>query len=376
MIHRRDFLRTAGGVLARSICGAETKESSGRAGIHYFYDFHGSCFDVGFQHGRALRREIRLEVQPSLEAFASRAGISRESALARIVSKYEGLYRERLPALIEEIHGIADGAELSYGHAFFAAVRDGLRTGACSAFACSGKHTSDGRVLIGQTKDTSARLDRFRIMRIAYNSGRTMLILNYPGWIGNFALTSDSVCFTGNTLYTSPPELEGAPGSLLKRLIMETPSVQALLKTIKGMSFGSGSITIADRSGQVVNLECAAGRVGVRDVSGAAFGHANSVLMPELKRYENTAEVCASSKYRQKNLDRLLEAQGGAITVEFLKGLTQDHADFPLSICRHPSPKDGDTTNAAFIADLAAREMHIAIGNPCVAPFRKYSLVT
>ena len=241
-----------------------------------------------------------------MATLASRFGISQESALARFVAKYEGLYREHFPALIEEIHGIAEGAGLSYPYAFFAAIRDGAHTGACSAFACGGKHTADGRVLIGQTKDTSAPLERFRIMRIAYNSGRKMLILNYPGWIGNFSLSSDGVCFTGNTLYTDPPEREGTPGSLLKRLIMEKPSVEAILESIKGMAFSGGSITIADRS-----------------------GHA-----------------------------------------------AQDHVDFPLSICRHPSPKDVDTTNAAFVADVTAQEMHVAIGNPCVAPFHKYSLAS
>jgi hypothetical protein len=54
--------------------------------------------------------------------------------------------------------------------------------------------------------------------------------------------------------------------------------------------------------------------------------------------------------------------------------MTRNHHGFPLSICRHASPADPDTTNAAFIADLAAGEMHIAIGNPCSAPFRKYAI--
>jgi isopenicillin-N N-acyltransferase-like protein len=225
---------------------------------------------------------------------------------------------------------------------------------------------------MGQTKDTSAPLDRFRIMRITYNSERSMVVLNYPGWIGNFALTSDFVCFTGNTLYGFPSDRQTNPGSLLKRIIMEGSSVQAILEKVKGMTFGTGCISMADRSGRAVSMETVSGRVAIRDVSGEAYGHANTVLIRELKPYENASQRCASSEYRQKNLGRSLASQTQPITIDYLKRLTSDHADFPLSICRHPSPKDRDTTNAAFIADITAQEMNIAIGNPCVAAFKKY----
>lgn len=53
--------------------------------------------------------------------------------------------------------------------------------------------------------------------------------------------------------------------------------------------------------------------------------------MPELKKYERAAERCASSGYRQRSLDRLLHARGGAISVDFLKHPTQRrHVDLGL----------------------------------------------
>ena len=55
-----------------------------------------------------------------------------------------------------------------------------------------------------------------------------------------------------------------------------------------------------------------------------------------------------------------------------MKQILADHADFPLSVCRHFASEDALVTTAAFVADLSTLEMHIAIGNPCVAPFQTY----
>jgi isopenicillin-N N-acyltransferase-like protein len=348
-----------------AMSAAATIPADGRRGEHHVYEFRGSPFAVGRQHGKALQTEIRVEAQQPFERLRDGG--------ARVLARYEGLFREHFPHVIEEIHGMAEGAGLPYPYAFFAATRDSMRTESCTAVAVSGKQTADGRPLLGQTKDTSAPLDRFRIMRIAYESGRRMVMLNYPGWIGNLCLTSDGLSFTGNSLYGDGPRKSSAPASFLKRMVMEKGSTQQVLDAVKGMVFENGCYLIGDRGGHIVCLEAMAGRIAVRDVSGQAFGHANDVLCREIKKYERQ-NGSASSPLRQASIERILLADAGRISVASLKQAFQNHQDFPLSICRHPSPRDGSTTNASFIADLGALEMHIAIGNPCVAPYVRYEL--
>jgi isopenicillin-N N-acyltransferase-like protein len=379
-IGRRAFL--FGAPLSRGTWSAAAQApdppGSARRWTHPVYDFCGTPFEIGLEHGRALSREIRAEADPAVAALTRRLAAPAYQALARVVSKYEGLFREYVPDALEEIRGMAEGARLSYPYAFFAATRDLMRTpareDACTALAVSGKAAAAGGVLVGQTKDTSAPLDRYRILRLAYASGRKMIVLNYPGWIANLCLTSDGLTFTGNSLSARASAGDTAPGSLLKRLVMTKPSVQAVLEAIRGMRFENGCFLIGDRSGHVVCLECVAGFVDIRDVSGQAYGHANSLLAPELKRYETAAAARSSSPLRQKNVEALLRARSGALTVDAMKAILRDHAGFPLSICRHPSPDESGTTTAAFIADLRETRMNIAIGNPCVAPFREYSL--
>ena len=345
-----------------------------RRGEHYVLDFQRSPYQVGLQHGRGLSREIRGEAQPAAEALARRGNSEVEAALKQLRSRYVGLFREHMPAVLEEVHGIADGAELSYDYAFFAATRDMMSTGACTAIAADSKQTRDGGVLISQTKDVAAPLTRFRIMRIAYASGRRMVVPNYPGWIANMCLTSDGLSYTGNPLYADPPTGRTVPGSFLKRLILEKRSIREILDAIRGMQFENGCLSIAEASGQAVRLELVAGRTEVRDISGEAFGHANNILTPGLKRYENPKTASTSSPVRQANVDRLLRARAGRITAASLKRIFRNHNGFPLSICRHGDPRDRSTTNAAFVADLKRREMHIAVGNPRAAPFQCYVL--
>jgi isopenicillin-N N-acyltransferase-like protein len=153
---------------------------------------------------------------------------------------------------------------------------------------------------------------------------------------------------------------------------MERQSVRQVLDEIRGMTFHNSCILIADRGGHAVCLEMAAGRIDVRDVSGTAFGHANNILAKPLLEFEKKGP--ASSPLRQKRVDALLKERGGAFTAATMQGVFRDHAGFPLSICRHPSNEDPQTTNAAFVADLKTLRMHIAVGNPCAAGFQTYEL--
>lgn len=349
------------------------------SGPHQVYDFRGSPYQIGFQQGRTLRERIITEAQGALERFAQTQGTSTEKFLEAFRAAYEPLFTKHLPQQIEEIHGMATGAELSYAHAFFAATRDGARgpdsyTADCTAFVCGKSTTRDGKVLIGQTKDTNAPLERYHIMRFAYDSGRKILALNYPGWSANIGITSDGVAFTGNALYAQDSANGVAPFSLLKRLTLETPSVKELLRRIEGLAFPNGCLIAGDATGQAACFECVTGQVSIRDVSGQAFGHANSILTDELRKYETNVPGTRSSTIRQRNVQRLLDANAGQITMDTLKEIVRDHTDFPLGICHHPSPEEPCHTTAAFLADLTDLEMEIAIGNPCTAKFKRYNM--
>jgi isopenicillin-N N-acyltransferase-like protein len=352
-------------------------DTSGEAGPHQVYDWRGSAFEIGFQHGKTLRDEIVAEAKGAIEKFARRRGWSESKALEFALSEWEPVFRSHTPRAIEEIKGIAKGGGFDYARAFFAAVHGGTKSAApqrdgCTAFACGKNVTEGGKVLLGQTKDTAAPLTRYRITRLAYTDSHACILLNYPGWLTHMGLSAQGLACTGNSLSARQPSVETNPITFLRRLAMEKDSVDDVLAVVGGMSFDNGCTMLGDATGRLVCIETVAGKTDIRDVSGQAFCHANSVLCDELQMYERAELEFPSSPLRQKNMQRLLNAKRGSITVDDLKRFTTDHTNFPLSICRHRSECDPSWTTAAFVADLTGRALHVAIGNPCVAPFKKY----
>ena len=350
---------------------------------HTFYELSGSAHEIGQRQGQIFKGEIVREFQPALTRLCERLGGSEARVLDRYRALYEPLFQKLAPRAIEEIEGLADGAELSYEQAFFAAIRDGAkapyvtpRHEGCTAFYCGPNTTRGGRVLIGQTKDTSAPLSRYQVLQLHYDDGLSVLTLKYPGWNAHIGVSSYGLGNIGNSLYAASPRSETAPFSLLKRLVMERKNVQDVLDAIADLTFENGCFMMADEK-TAVCLEFVAGQRSQRDVSKQAFGHANSILDPGLKTLEeysaNPSSDMASSDFRQKNIQRWLDDNKGNLDVETLKNAVADHEDFPNSICRH-APCGESRTTAAFIADLTARKAHICIGNPCSRQYREYSV--
>ena len=70
MVSRRDFLAVAA--------------TSGGLGRHRVYEFHGAPYDVGLQHGTALRAEIIAEAGPALMRLSG--------GTQRIVNRYDVVF--------------------------------------------------------------------------------------------------------------------------------------------------------------------------------------------------------------------------------------------------------------------------------------------
>jgi isopenicillin-N N-acyltransferase-like protein len=330
------------------------------------------------------------EFEPALRELVARNGLTEAKVLNRVIRHLEPVFTHYVPRAVEEIRGMAEGAELSFERAFFAAVRDGLylpyrgeniesegeleRTaeGECTAFFCGLGTTREGNILIGQTKDNSTPPERYHVMHWHYSDGRSVIVLNYPGWCANICMTSDGLSFTGNSLAAAAPAGETIPISLIKRLVIEKKALSEVLACLDGLRFPPGCLLMADVSGHGVCVESAGGHLDVRDISGHAYGHANSVLADSLQVFARPPVV--NSTLRQKNIQRLLREKCGSLSVEAMKTITTDHTDYPNSICRHAARDDRSTTTAAFITDLTNLEMHVAVGNPCVASYRSYRI--
>lgn len=327
-----------------------------------------------------LRDAIVKEAKVAIEEFARARKWTEKRVFDYALSEWHPLFEKHVPRCVEEIRGMAAGGGFDYAWMLFAAVHGGSKTHpfiheGCTSVACGGTATRRGKALLGQTKDTSAPLERYRVMTQHFSEGPSCVVLNYPGWPFHIGITSAGLGLTGNSLFGRAPKGETVPTMLLRCLVKEKRTLDEVLAVVRGLSFDNGCMTLGDAGGRLVCLECVNGRVDVRDVSGRAFCHANSILCESLRCDEEQDFPSPSSPLRQRNMERLLASKGGDLRAEDLKAFFADHDGFPLSICRHPSDRDRGWTTAAMVANLTDREMEVAIGNPCVAPFERYGLV-
>jgi len=73
------------------------------------------------------------------------------------------------------------------------------------------------------------------------------------------------------------------------------------------------------------------------------------------------------SRARLGRLEQLLEERRPA-GPEDVMTIMRDHDSAPQAICLHPDPEEGDEASAcmfSMVADLGARRMWVAVGNPC-----------
>ncbi|MEF8726376.1 MAG: carcinine hydrolase/isopenicillin-N N-acyltransferase family protein, partial [Candidatus Bipolaricaulota bacterium] len=112
------------------------------------------------------------------------------------------------------------------------------------------------------------------------------------------------------------------------------------------------------------------------------LGHANHYVTERFRNEQDFDEACgrssASSLVRHNRINRLMEENFGEIDLNLLKKFTQDHVNFPQSICRHPEPLDEDEQGyiscATWIMDNTNKDWWIANGPACEAEFIKYSV--
>jgi hypothetical protein len=102
--------------------------------------------------------------------------------------------------------------------------------------------------------------------------------------------------------------------------------------------------------------------------------HTNHYEDPELAALAPPASD--GSRARLARLRELLD-ECDPKSGEDLMDVMRDHGSSPQSVCLHPDPAEGDEASAclfSMIADVGARRMWVAAGNPCERPYEEIEL--
>lgn len=264
-----------------------------------WFDAEGGHFEIGLALGRRGRRAVHDRLLES-ELWRTVTDARHERAVARMLATT----RERLPWVMEELEGLAEGLALPFETVFAWNCRGDLLASCpdgCTTVILPGEepciaHNEDGLPFL----DGESFLARVRPV-----DQPGFLAFCYPGSLPGhtFALTEAGIVQAVNNL-----RLEGVepqlPRMVLGRAMLAQPDLVAILALLEGAPASGGfhfSLAQLGTAG-VLSLEVGDGRLAGEAV-GAATVHANHAL-----RLDGRQIVTRSSGDRQRRGEALLAA--------------------------------------------------------------------
>ena len=246
----------------------------------------GTGYERGVQHGINARERIATQ-WPKWHRDLEQTGLgAAKDVIAEFMATTDFLsgLTSHAPHLLEEIRGIADGAEFPFDEVFAFNCMDELwcfidrqkAPGPMDAFrGCSVigvRHPSSGPKILGQNMDlglsTVGGADVLAIEPTAVVAGQ--LVVTHVGMIGLAGVNHYGVGVCVNTLMGLAHQQSGVPVAAVTRLILEQPSLAAGAECVTSLPHASGqAYTIGSPDGIRCFEACAGGVVewpGDRDV--------------------------------------------------------------------------------------------------------------
>jgi isopenicillin-N N-acyltransferase-like protein len=366
----------------------------------------GTPREIGRAHGEQLRPVIQELFQKQTAGFEETMGMTRSAYLEALFAETGFLQAvERwTPAALEEVHGIAEGAGLSFQEAFVWQLLDEADwyntlkkmpfldqdPNHCSSLGAFGKMAEPA--LIAQNADMGKSVDGYgTLLHVKYTqTGMEKFVVTIPGVIGIWGLNNHAigVCMNAMGMHMKKSRL-GLGTIFVAQGILSQTNFRDADRFIRDVKHASGENYIIGAVGIAADYECSANQV-VRYLpfqDAAVVYHTNHAienddldltreriegLPPDLQTWVGRARVNTETRFN--SLEARLKDRTQALTVPEVKGLLSTHDTPDDPVCRHRREDQNGMTNFSFIMELDEEpSLHIASGPPCMTEFRTFN---
>jgi isopenicillin-N N-acyltransferase-like protein len=360
-------------------------------------DCTGSFYDMGLTHGR----ECKELIQRTLRRLQRTTGVTSKKDMVEMAAHCLPYAEEYAPELVEEVKGIAEGAEIDFGLVFalncyselwYAAAGLGkVASEGCTTFGVTPIATKSGKTYLAWNCDFYEWWeDTVIFLRLTSQKVAPLLVFTYAGLVGANAGINRHFAFVVNGLASSGKPY-GVPYSFICRKALQQrtmgDAIEAIL-TAKRSIGSSKNFLLANASGELYSIETSSDDYEVIFPTSGYIGHTNhyTTLKMKLKGLGRTKGT-SQSILRWARINTLLGESVGHIDYNTLIEFMKDHANHPASICRHTDRDDqsqdglyfsttlpDSKTIAGLIFDLCDLRMFVARGNPCCNEFKEYEV--
>lgn len=349
-----------------------------------FFKASGTYHQVGQQIGEKLRPQLRRVL--SWMRAALPPGVTWDDMLlkGRLCLAHS---RSVYPHYVEELQGIAEGADLPFEEVFLGVCEELWEPAAwgsvvplassplargCTDMAARGRATLGGHTLVAHTNDTAPEAeDYLTVLQVQAGDDPEFLAVTIGGLGYSAGFNAAGISMTGNAVSCRDIR-PGVPRLLIARAILAARTLgramDACLLPVRASNYNN---VIADANGEVYSMEGAATDCEPIYIEGNIMAHSNHYLSPPMRPFEANPHRIGNSIIRYHRARRLLRDHYGKLSPVVFQKLLADHVNYPGSICKH----DGSSVTVfSIIIDLSERRAWIGRGRPCQTVYYEYRL--
>jgi len=345
----------------------------------------GSHREIGRQMGEALRPLVEHSIENArklVESTYDNLQLTWDGAQIQ-ARKYMPFAQERYPQYVEELLGMAEGANVNYTelavvNGLEAVTTDALHLTKCTSLAVNENNTADGHVLVAHNEDwlPDDEPDVF-IVHAETDDEPPFLAMSYGGLLPNVGFNAAGIAQCCDTVYPSDTRI-GIPRVVVSRAVLGAKTIgKAFRHAVVPLRAAGYNHLIAHESGELYNVEVSARNFDILYGEEGYLAHTNHYLSPKMQEIESESDELIHTRVRYMRAKRML-SQNKKHTLKSIEGILQDHVNYPDSICNHSifdlDPLDREKTIVSLIMDLTARQMVVAWGNPCKNGYHKFNV--
>ena len=305
----------------------------------------GSPHARGLRHGQVLKKDIQALIKLWNADIAAKYKTDPDVFIKKFLAEtdFTTAVKKWTPDLMEEVRGIAEGADIDFETMFAFQLVDEMWV--LGGEIMSGHHcttigmnrTEKGPAIVSQTLDIPAFYHGFQtLLRISDDkSSLDTILFTFPGFIAANGLNSASVAVVVNAVQQLEHSRNGLPVAFVIRGILQRESLSDALEFIRSITFGSPQNYMISGPLRMGSFECSANHIEeFLPFPGAQFTYhtnhplKNRYFTPQILETMRSRNI-SPEEYQFKckrfeSLQKILKDDSMPVDVEKLKEIYRD----------------------------------------------------
>ena len=231
----------------------------------------GTHREMGRQIGEACKKQVQHGVENGRALVADAyQQLELTWAGAQIQArKYLPFAQERYPQYVDELMGIAEGAEVGFEdlvviNAMEAVTMDALHLTRCTSMAVNDERTADGHILLAHNEDwVPEDEDDVFIVLAKPKNGPPFLAMTYGGLLPNIGFNAYGIAQLCDSVYPNDSRI-GTPRTVVSRAVLASKTPDEAIRHMLSAQRAAGyNHLLVHESGEMYSVEVSARRSGI-----------------------------------------------------------------------------------------------------------------